>query len=850
MADEPSYIEGGLFSQSRMCIVCSHQLDKDFASQLALTVEEYGGETLIHQSPAPLPPINEFTHLVSSTIDFPGHDAACDALIPVVKPQWIHASIAKKKLVNPRQYNPDPRLFLNDVVVHCIDIPEGDKDAIIGGVLAMGGLFASRFTGNTTHLVALTMNSQLCKVANEKLAHVKIVLPHWFDDCLKLGKRIDERPYQLPDPEILHAPHNAPVRLIANKDIIGASTPEPKAWSSVEDVREDLNVFDDKRVMISGDLKIGERLLQCLERLIVKGGGSVAHDVHDTDIYVCRYREGEDYKAASRLGKDVGNLSWLYHLIIHNTWISPLRRLLHYPVARDGIPGFNKLKISLSNYAGESRIYLENLIVAAGAECTKSLKQENTHLITAHGNSEKCTAAREWNLHVVNHLWLEDSYAKWQMKAVSDPRYTHFPQRTNLGEIVGRTRIDKFAIEEHFFPRDDENVSGENALPTIMQEKDANLPIQNATTEAKKLKSMRKTPVSKSVTPRAAKESKSATRRDRLSVQTPHVSRFIAHGKENTTPSTTGSRKSKDVAAARLQEIAPDISLYEREKRRAGGVVYGGRRKSDEQVIVSRKRSVEPEQVTDAEVKKQKTTKQPISMHLIISGYARWVGNSKLEDADRRHLRDLGIMVVRDASKCTHLAAPSILKTHKFVNALAYAPKIISCDFVTDCLEKDKLLDPDKYRLRDKASEKKYGFSLEKARQRAKNNKNKLLEGRTIFCVETIHGGFDAFKSIIETNGGQCALYRGRSVTIVGRRASEGGTKQEHDEHKDEVYLISGPDKNHMRLWPKFRTMVRDARKIPKIMRTEWLLEIALSQEWRWKDEYELTEENVRSAGD
>ena len=116
---------------------------------------------------------------MSATIDFPGHDAVCDALIPVVKPQWIQASIYKNKLANPRQYNPDPRLFLNDVVVSCVDIPEGDKDAIIGGVLAMGGLYCSKITSNTTHLVALTMESEKCKAIRARGLNIKIVLPHW-----------------------------------------------------------------------------------------------------------------------------------------------------------------------------------------------------------------------------------------------------------------------------------------------------------------------------------------------------------------------------------------------------------------------------------------------------------------------------------------------------------------------------------------------------------------------------------------------------------------------------------------------------------------------------------------------
>ena len=37
----------------------------------------------------------------------------------------------------------------------------------------------------------------------------------------------------------------------------------------------------------------------------------------------------------------------------------------------------------MSNYGGDARLYLENLIEACGAKFTKSMKTENTHLITA-----------------------------------------------------------------------------------------------------------------------------------------------------------------------------------------------------------------------------------------------------------------------------------------------------------------------------------------------------------------------------------------------------------------------------------------------------------------------------------
>jgi hypothetical protein len=85
----------------------------------------------------------------------------------------------RDKLANPRQYNPDPRLFLSDVVVCCADLPEGDADAIAGGVLAMGGLYTSKVTIQVTHIVALTMDSDKCAVVQSKKLNTKIVLPHW-----------------------------------------------------------------------------------------------------------------------------------------------------------------------------------------------------------------------------------------------------------------------------------------------------------------------------------------------------------------------------------------------------------------------------------------------------------------------------------------------------------------------------------------------------------------------------------------------------------------------------------------------------------------------------------------------
>ncbi|KAL5359602.1 hypothetical protein BJX96DRAFT_60006 [Aspergillus floccosus] len=836
-----------LFDQCKACIICSKDLPASTAHQLAATFESHGGESVIYEAPATFPQLEEFTHLISLTIDFPAFEAAHDALIPVVKPQWVHSSLSKRKLANPRQFSPDPRLFLSDVVVCCGDIPEGDKDAILGGVVAKGGLYTSKLAQTVTHLVDLTTHSDKAQLVLSRKLNIKIVLPHWFDDCLKLGRRIDERPYTLPDPEILRAAPDAPIRSVDNKDIVGASTPEPKSLPTPVTSplkRPKLDVFAGKQIVLSTDLGIGSHLLNSITEIIEEGGGSVVSDVSKADILVCRYREGVAYRIASRLNKDVGNLSWLYHLMTYNTWTSPYRRLLHYPVSRTGIPGFKGLKISLSNYVGEARAYLENLIAATGAECTKTLRQENTHLVTAHGNSEKCSAAKEWGLQVVNHLWLEESYAKWKLQPVSDPRYTHFPRRTNLGEVVGQTRLDKSVLESIFYPSED--TTGD------AQTRDGNH--TNKETAPKKALSNKTPKVDSEVTapanetPRAVNKSRRVS--DNKNMQTPARARLLSEGKENETPSSTSSRKSKDAAAARLHEIAPDIALYEKEMKRVGGVIYGGRRKTDEDRITlekngKKRRSASPEEEDDEanETKRQKKSKPPVVMRLLITGYQKWVGNLKREDTDKRQLRELGIQVVQDARKCTHLAAPSILRTPKFVNGLAYGPMIIRVDFITACLKKDELLDATDFILKDEAAEKRFGFSLEKAKANAKKNKNQLLQGYHIYCVETIRGGFEAFKSIVDANGGDCSLFRGRVSYQSQREESDDDSSVDEDPGRKEMYLLSSVMPDQIKTWPKFRQMALGMGKTPRIVRVDWLLDIAMSQELHNAEGYELNED-------
>ena len=468
-----------------------------------------------------------------------------------------------------------------------------------------------------------------------------------FDDCIKLGKRIDEGPYCLPNPEILRKKPEDRIPDAGRPDLTGALSPQagrlPTPAVSSSQPRRRLAVFNKKKVMLSQDLEIGSHLRGTIEELIIGGGGSITGSVHKANMFICQYRDSLEYRVASRAGSDVGNLPWLYYLITHDTWTSPLRRLLHYPVARQGLPGFKNFRICLSNYNGEARVYLENLAKAAGGEFTKAMREDNTHLITAHTVSEKCEAAKEWNINMVNHLWLEESYAKWEIQTLSNPRYTHFPSRTNLGEIVGQTPIDKKALEQIFFP------PGSDVDPTAGKNNKHTNPAAAAQRPKSKLSAgIAAVDLSSSTrgqgampTPKASKGS--GKNGNAPNLNTPIASRFPNGDKENKTPPTTGSRSAKERAVAKLHELAPDIALFEKESKRVGGVIHGGRRSSgDDRSNTNGKRSMSKDEETTTEVdeelrdiKRAKKSKAPPSMRLLLSGYKRWVGLPKKEGEER-----------------------------------------------------------------------------------------------------------------------------------------------------------------------------------------------------------------------
>ena len=790
-------------------------------------------------------------------------------MIHVVKPTWVDQSLKGNKTKNPRTYSPDPALFMSDIIICCGSIPSGDKEAIQGGVLAMGGQYTEQLTKQVTHLISLDLDDQRCQLAISKRLNLKIVLPHWFDDCLKVGRRISERPYTLPDPEILNVELSAAPTARTSQQIRDATTPDPvnepipQTPSAQFEAPRAIKAFEGKKVKLAGDLNLNNRLKDIISGMIKNGGGSTTTKINEADIYVCSYRDGDDYVKASQSGKDVGNLSWLYYLITHNQWTNPMRRMMHYPRPRNGIPGFDAFKISISSYTGEARVYLENLVRATGAEFTKTFKQDNTHLVAAHKNSEKCEAAQEWGVNVVNHLWLEESYAKCKLMPISDNRYTYFPSRTNLGEVLGQTEIDRDATEKMFF-----SAARKPAKPVKAPAAPA---VPPADSVAQSL------PISRAASDSVARSSPPAEKAKRTrtvdTATTPLPARHL-DGKENQTP---GSRGAKDRALSKLHDSAGDIAAFEKEMKRKGGVIHGGKRRTEDEVedwtkkakggrdSVSSKRSADEmeqdneteEEETEAPTRGKKAKKdklEPIKYRMLVSKDERWTGNMEKESKDKAKLRELGLFITEDFKKVDILCAPHAVRTKKFVAAMACGPALVGSSYLDFALKNNKLPPPEKHAMDVRDFEKEHNFKMAEAVERAVQNKHRLFRDWTIFCTEKVPGGFETYKDIIEANGGKCSLWKGRTTNITATKrvinaaaAGEESRNQQEDEG-DVLYLISDANSKEFANWAKFRDLAKKHDMIPRIVKTEWLLINAMAQYVHWKPEWELTEEVVKAA--
>jgi hypothetical protein len=148
-----------------------------------------------------------------------------------------------------------------------------------------------------------------------------------FDDCLKLRRRVDEKPYLLPDPPLFRA-------FAAQNAGGNAAEPVPSDhmqythFGSIQmqtSPPESLaTIFKDNRktVFLAKDLGVSVRLRETLEHVVQRAGGTLVASVADCQVYIGSWREKEDYIQVSdclrrlMVGEFEGCCCWEFDVVV------------------------------------------------------------------------------------------------------------------------------------------------------------------------------------------------------------------------------------------------------------------------------------------------------------------------------------------------------------------------------------------------------------------------------------------------------------------------------------------------------------------------------------------------------
>lgn len=826
--------------------------------------------------------------------NFEDYEEARARLIPVAKREWISRCIERRKMSPLRPFTPDERLFMAPVSVVCVGLEDSDKAVIHEALWSHGGITTVMPTNFTTHCVINSLKHETVQALREISAtkDLKMVSKNWVFDCIRHGKLLPEGPYLLEN---------------ASKNELQL----PKK----------LALLKGKLVYLGSDLSLVSPTRAALGELIEQAGGQMTDSLEDANIYIGEYRDGPEYLLASRRKLVVATLNWLFYTIAEKCFTSPLNKLFHYPYVRNGLPEMHDFIISITNYTGDARKYLQALIERLGARFTLQLRDDNTHLITARALGAKYLAAKSWNVNTINHLWLEETYAAWEVKSIAESSYIQAGKKKNLTPVIGGTKLNKEVLslfyeeeeedlmstetnnaqeeeqdsqeeeqdrqeegqeeleqeqeeqgeqdkqdedmasehmedaqspaieQEHNLPNEDLPSAPEMTLPSSPVElvhADNETVNQPATSSPAPLSSPTKpdprTPLSRLAADtslltfntvgrsgRAAKDKAAAKlhqdmtdlnefQKRRRSKKIPFLPDEVRHTeaeraklKSSPAPSSHGHGPSSSAPNASETETPTQGA---RKKRAAKG------RPEDQQAELTptakkHKRGLGLSPAPDDVSSSSQAAPQHDTINLLMTGL------EEPSTASKRVLAKLGVKLVSDARKATHVIAPRVCKTQNFLVSLANGPVLLDRSYIEACLEVgasgngDPRPSVDDFLLQDPASEHEtLHCTIDEMLARARSLKREggLLKGYRFNIAPNIRGKFDVIDQIVVAHGGYpCVPIKSAAKAQFSEPCDDG-----------KVVLLAAPEQHS--LITAFKEKFEGTEHEPYCYTAEWLL--------------------------
>lgn len=722
--------------------------------------------------------LSQFTHVISNTTDFPNYDTITDELmIPVVTTQWVKDVIKNKRVVPLRSYSPNPEHFFKDVIIAAGGgIQVDDKEILKVAVKTFGGIYLDELKKSLTHFVTNDLeddNTKLIMAFNEYNPSgktVKIVKVDWIFDSIRSGRVLADSSYSLDS-----------IDNNKGENVKAASREWPEYVSKLD-------------FKLSDNLKISNAVRSHFNTL---GNGKQNQE----SIYLTRYINTDLDVACEQRTFD-----YFFSLLFHKSDTLPFDSLLYHPVNTKPVAGMSETLIATTNYTGDSRIYIEELVLRMGGKFSKTMKSANTHLVASKSVGKKFEFANTWNVKIVNHMWVEDSFVNWELMDVVN--YKRLPRDTKGVRFIGDVQFSGFSYERKITKKEEEKTANagtetEKALPSknsdqsnvkvvtasndIIQNKpkdggsstvEVQINNKKEIDEIEKKEEKDDKVIENSLKPVEMKGSASKTEggvrtrtrreikpREEPEKKTDEVEKAgkakILDNSEKVAEEHDESKKSD--AVWKIPDEVDSVSKTKSNKRKASVAVEDNKEDTDGVKKVAKK-----------SVKSDK----PYNITAIVTGF-----DGTLSAGDKRELKKVGITIVENANKNINcIIAPSLLRTQKFLTALSYSPEhLLEPLFLSDVLgtldSVRKIGDfasispkVEKYDIWehvdfDKDIQPKRLFRKNTTREEAieymKKSRHGLFDGFVFNLSPGLAGGFDTLKSILKSFGcKQCVLFK------------------------------------------------------------------------------------------
>ncbi|KAH9931350.1 uncharacterized protein B0H18DRAFT_991337 [Fomitopsis serialis] len=304
------------------------------------------------------------------------------------------------------------------------------------------------------------------------------------------------------------------------------------------------------------------------------------------------------------------------------------------------------------------------------------------------------------------------------------------------------------------------------------------------------------------------------------------VSSAKAKEKEKERAAEEGGEKSRGKKRASIGDAEAEAASAEEDEKpekkrqrtsltkegKAAGKTKTQRRQSGK----SAREAEDEDQASDAEPRAKPTSKGKDSSNSSSRLQSIRIMTTQITVSDEvtKFLKKLGVQMTTKPSECTHLVARNLVRTEKFLCAMAHAPHILNEKWLLASYSVKELLPEDKFLLKDPANEDKFGFKLTDALARAKANGGKLFKGLTFYVTPHVPVDSKLLKNVVTACGGQLLT------------------------QTPTVRILAGHPERHVVSAPGDRAIWRPlAQAGHRVWNQELILTSALKQEIDWENE-------------